>query len=361
MSPSTLPAPVAATASAGHNAPVLDVVVPVHNEENDLEPCVRRLHAHLSTGFPYPFRITVADNASTDGTSRIAAELAAELPEVSFVHADGQGAWPGAQARLVGLRRAGARVHGRRPVHRPGRAAAPGGAAHLRPLRSGHRLPAVARLPGGPRPQAGDHLALLQPAAARHARGPLLRRAVRLQGDARRRRGPAAALGGGHRLVLRHRAAGARRTRRAAHPRGAGRLDRRPGQPRRHLCPRSWPTCPGHRPAGQGAGDRQPAAGEPARAARAHAAARGGRARRPAGPAAALRRRRHRQHARLPAAVRPAARDDRRPGGEPRRPPRHRRGEHGAQPPAHLRRARPRPRGGGSRPRASSPSPRASP
>ena len=25
-------------------APVLDVVVPVHNEEIDLEPCVRRLH-----------------------------------------------------------------------------------------------------------------------------------------------------------------------------------------------------------------------------------------------------------------------------------------------------------------------------
>ncbi|GGP14249.1 bifunctional glycosyltransferase family 2/GtrA family protein [Nonomuraea glycinis] len=91
MSPSTLPAPVAATASAGHNAPVLDVVVPVHNEENDLEPSVRRLHAHLSTGFPYPFRITVADNASTDRTSRIAAELAAELPEVSFVRLTAKG------------------------------------------------------------------------------------------------------------------------------------------------------------------------------------------------------------------------------------------------------------------------------
>ncbi|MGN9788747.1 glycosyltransferase [Nonomuraea sp. ZG12] len=91
MSPSTLPAHVAATASAGHHAPVLDVVVPVHNEEHDLEPSVRRLHAHLSDGFPYPFRITVADNASTDRTSRIAAALAAELPEVAFVRLSAKG------------------------------------------------------------------------------------------------------------------------------------------------------------------------------------------------------------------------------------------------------------------------------
>lgn len=62
--------------------PVLDVVVPVHNEEHDLEPCVRRLHHHLTTHFPYRFRITVADNASTDGTLGIARALAAELPGV---------------------------------------------------------------------------------------------------------------------------------------------------------------------------------------------------------------------------------------------------------------------------------------
>src|SRR5690606_30940463 len=61
---------------------VLDVVVPVFNEETDLEPSVRRLHEHLSGQFPYPFRITIADNASTDATPRIAARLAAELPDV---------------------------------------------------------------------------------------------------------------------------------------------------------------------------------------------------------------------------------------------------------------------------------------
>lgn len=62
--------------------PVLDVVVPVFNEEKDLEPCVRRLHGHLVRTFPYGFRITVADNASTDRTPRVAAELAASVPEV---------------------------------------------------------------------------------------------------------------------------------------------------------------------------------------------------------------------------------------------------------------------------------------
>ncbi|MFD9935805.1 glycosyltransferase [Streptomyces massasporeus] len=81
--PSALPR--RAPLSAHHPDPVLDVVVPVYNEEHDLEPCVRRLHAHLGETFPYAFRITIADNASTDGTPRIAARLAAELPGTDFI------------------------------------------------------------------------------------------------------------------------------------------------------------------------------------------------------------------------------------------------------------------------------------
>ncbi|MFC0004085.1 glycosyltransferase [Micromonospora siamensis] len=65
---------------------VLDVVVPVYNEEADLGPCVRRLHAHLGEHFPYPFRITVADNASVDATLAVAESLAAELPNVRVRH-----------------------------------------------------------------------------------------------------------------------------------------------------------------------------------------------------------------------------------------------------------------------------------
>lgn len=90
QAPGTLPArehlPVSAT-----GRPVLDVVIPVYNEEKDLEPCVRRLHAHLKRTFPYGFRVTVADNASTDATPGIAAALAAEVPEVRSVRLEQKG------------------------------------------------------------------------------------------------------------------------------------------------------------------------------------------------------------------------------------------------------------------------------
>ncbi|MFF0460500.1 glycosyltransferase [Streptomyces mexicanus] len=71
--------------------PVLDVVIPVHNEEKDLRPCVLRLHEHLTRTFPYAFRITVADNASTDATPSVAARLAAEIPEVTGVRLEQKG------------------------------------------------------------------------------------------------------------------------------------------------------------------------------------------------------------------------------------------------------------------------------
>src|SRR3954462_12295792 len=73
-------------AANGGRRPVLDVVVPVHNEEADLEPCLRRLHAHLSEQLPYPFRITVAENASSDATAAVAHRLAGELAHITVLH-----------------------------------------------------------------------------------------------------------------------------------------------------------------------------------------------------------------------------------------------------------------------------------
>ena len=70
---------------------VLDVVVPVYNEEADLEPSVHRLHAYLRTNFPYSHRITIADNASTDRTPAIAARLARELPGVRWIRLEEKG------------------------------------------------------------------------------------------------------------------------------------------------------------------------------------------------------------------------------------------------------------------------------
>jgi putative flippase GtrA len=84
MSLTTLPAHAAD--STRFDGPVLDVVVPVYNEEIDLEPCARRLHAYLSAEFPYRFRITVADNASTDSTAEVARRLTTELAGVVSVH-----------------------------------------------------------------------------------------------------------------------------------------------------------------------------------------------------------------------------------------------------------------------------------
>jgi putative flippase GtrA len=71
--------------------PVLDVVIPVYNEEAELERSVRRLHAHLACAFPYPFQITIADNASTDATLPIAEALQAALDHVRAVHLDEKG------------------------------------------------------------------------------------------------------------------------------------------------------------------------------------------------------------------------------------------------------------------------------
>ena len=71
--------------------PVLDVVVPVYNEEAALADSIHRLHRHLSENFPYPVRITIADNASVDDTPVIAAGLAAELSDVRVVRLEEKG------------------------------------------------------------------------------------------------------------------------------------------------------------------------------------------------------------------------------------------------------------------------------
>ncbi len=81
-----LPLPARAPVDIRAHDAVLDVVIPVYNEETDLPGCVRRLHAHLTRALPYTFRITVADNASTDRTLAVAHELARELPRVRVVH-----------------------------------------------------------------------------------------------------------------------------------------------------------------------------------------------------------------------------------------------------------------------------------
>ncbi|MEV4458180.1 bifunctional glycosyltransferase family 2/GtrA family protein [Microbispora sp. NPDC049633] len=96
-------------AGASRRTRLVEVVVPVHNEERVLAASVRRLHAYLSGDFPYGFRVTIADNASTDGTWTVALRLARELPGVRAVHLDQKGrgralrrVWEASDADVVG-------------------------------------------------------------------------------------------------------------------------------------------------------------------------------------------------------------------------------------------------------------------
>jgi putative flippase GtrA len=86
----------------------VDIIVPVHNEAHVVAGNVGRLHGYLSDRFPFSWRITVVDNASTDGTWAIAQQLGATLPGVRALHLDRKGrglalrvAWKQSDAQVV--------------------------------------------------------------------------------------------------------------------------------------------------------------------------------------------------------------------------------------------------------------------
>jgi len=70
---------------------LVEVVIPVYNEEPVVADSVRRLHSYLTANFPFRFLITIADNGSTDGTFTIAQLMTAELSGVEAVHLDRKG------------------------------------------------------------------------------------------------------------------------------------------------------------------------------------------------------------------------------------------------------------------------------
>jgi glycosyltransferase involved in cell wall biosynthesis len=89
-------------------APDIEIVVPVYNEAAALEQSVRRLHRFLSDGFPFSWRIVIADNASVDATPEIARGLALRLPGVRQLRLDQKGrgralraAWSASPAKVV--------------------------------------------------------------------------------------------------------------------------------------------------------------------------------------------------------------------------------------------------------------------
>jgi glycosyltransferase involved in cell wall biosynthesis len=64
----------------------VEIVVPVYNEQEALAFSVQRLHDYLAEHFPFSWRITVVDNASSDRTWAVARHLAQRLVSVDALH-----------------------------------------------------------------------------------------------------------------------------------------------------------------------------------------------------------------------------------------------------------------------------------
>jgi len=73
------PAPV-------ETGPQVEIVVPVFDEERTLAASVARLRRYLDAHFPFSTLVTIADNASTDGTWAIARRLSEGTPGLRAVH-----------------------------------------------------------------------------------------------------------------------------------------------------------------------------------------------------------------------------------------------------------------------------------
>jgi len=94
--------------AGAHTAPAVELVIPVYNEERDLPASVRKLHRFMRERFTFPFRITIADNASSDETLARAVALAEELEEVGVLRLEQKGrgralraAWTRSDADVV--------------------------------------------------------------------------------------------------------------------------------------------------------------------------------------------------------------------------------------------------------------------
>ena len=83
-------------------------MVPAHNEAQTLEATIARLREYLDRSFPFPTVVTIADNASTDGTEALARSLAARIEGVQALHLDEKGrgralrtSWIASRAKVV--------------------------------------------------------------------------------------------------------------------------------------------------------------------------------------------------------------------------------------------------------------------
>ena len=86
----------------------VDVVIPVYNEEDALQESIPRLCAFLRDNLPNHWRVTIADNASIDGTRAVSESLCHALPAVNYLYLPEKGrgralraAWLGSECDIV--------------------------------------------------------------------------------------------------------------------------------------------------------------------------------------------------------------------------------------------------------------------
>jgi glycosyltransferase involved in cell wall biosynthesis len=87
---------------------LVNVTIPVFNEEKRLVAAVPKLHRFLPESCPLSFELIIADNGSTDRTWAIAQSLAREYPHTQASHLDLKGrgralkqAWSGSTADIL--------------------------------------------------------------------------------------------------------------------------------------------------------------------------------------------------------------------------------------------------------------------
>lgn len=87
----------------------IDVVIPVYNEEKDLEKNTTYLYRFLDKNFfEFDWQIVIADNASIDNTLNLGKKLAQKFPKINVLHLDKKGrgralkkAWSQSRADIV--------------------------------------------------------------------------------------------------------------------------------------------------------------------------------------------------------------------------------------------------------------------
>ena len=70
---------------------LVDVVVPVYNGERTLVANIERLAEYLDAHMPYRYRITIAENGSTDRTPFLAAELHVSMQNMEVLNLQQKG------------------------------------------------------------------------------------------------------------------------------------------------------------------------------------------------------------------------------------------------------------------------------